>query len=252
MVQPRWEIFCNTPTLPRDAQDPSEYISEALPLNGSGSKSANRMVFPPTPLTLIGRLRQQDVRPLWESSWEEFFDLYHQAVRMCVAGSFHRHGWHAVDAGYVDEVTHGVFQAIFRGSDSSGYDPGKGRFRHYLSTICARRVVDFIRSHKRDALHESLDGHDVLGTVADDPFTRREQDAFDNALLGTLLAALREQVSPRVYMILELVKLNGEDPVSVAEQLGVRRSVVDNSIFKAMQKLREITQNPEIREEFDK
>jgi RNA polymerase sigma factor (sigma-70 family) len=209
------------------------------------------MNFPATPLTLIGRLRQQDVRPLWESSWEEFFDLYHHAVRTCVAGSFHRHGWHGVDAGHVDEVTQGVFHAIFRGTEAAGYDPGKGRFRHYLSTICARRVVDFIRSHKHDALHESLDGHEINGTVADDPFARRERDAFQNALLGTLLAALREQVSPRVYMILELVKLNGENPIAVAEQLGVRRNVVDNSIFKGMQKLREIAQSPEIREEFD-
>ena len=76
-----------------------------------------------------------------------------------------------------------------------------------------------------------------------------EEDAFRSALLGTLLAALHAEVSPRTYLIFELVKLNGESPEEVAEQLGVQRNVIDNTIFKAMRKLREISKREEILQE---
>ena len=209
------------------------------------------MVFPETPLTLIGRLKQQDMARLWESSWEDFFDLYHHAVRICVAGNFHRHGWVGVDDGFVEDVTLRVFHSILRSGEGSGFNPQKGRFRHFLSSICQRRVVDFIREHKNDARQEPLDGHESLNTATDDPLSRKSDEAFNDALIGTLIAALRDQVSPRVFMIFELVKLNGEDPAGVAEQMGVRRGVVDNSIFKALEKLRQIARSPEIRAEFD-
>lgn len=209
------------------------------------------MVFPETPLTLIGRLKHHDIARLWESSWEEFFDLYHQAVRVCVVGNFHRHGWHGVDDSFVEDVTLRVFHSILRSGEGSGYNPEKGRFRNFLSSISQRRVVDFIREHKNDARQESLDGHEILNHSADDPFSKEADEAFNDALLGTLLSALRAQVSPRIFMIFELVKLNGEDPATVAEQLGVRRGVVDNSIFKALEKLRQIAGSPEIRGEFD-
>jgi len=209
------------------------------------------MTFPATPLTLIGRLHHREVPRLWESSWEEFFDLYHRAVRICVVGNFHRYGWHGVDENDVEEVTLRVFHAILRGGEAAGFDPGKGRFRHFLAFICQRRVIDFVREHKHDARQEPLDGHEVMESAVDVPFTRQMTDAFNDALLGTLISALRTQVSPRVFMIFELVKLSGEDPEAVAEQLGVRRGVVDNSIFKAMTKLREIIGSPEIQNEFD-
>ena len=127
------------------------------------------MVFPDTPLTLIGRLKQRDMPRLWESSWEEFFNLYHHAVRVCLAGSFHRHGWHGLDDSFVEDVALRVFQSILQGSDASGFDPGKGRFRNFLSSICQRRVVDFIREHKNDIRQETLDGHDILHTATEDP-----------------------------------------------------------------------------------
>lgn len=209
------------------------------------------MSFPQTPLTLIGRLNQREIPRLWESSWEEFFDLYHHAVRICVAGSFHRYGWHGVDESFVEDVTLRVFQSILRDADASGFDPARGRFRHFLSSICLRRVVDFIRQHKNDARLETLHDDEIYDTIVDDPFSRKIDEAFTDALLGTLLSALRAQVSPRIFMIFELVKLNGEDPAMVAEQLGVRRGVVDNSVFKATEKLRQIAQNSEIRRELD-
>lgn len=208
------------------------------------------MIFPDTPITLIDRLKRSDVPAAWESSWEEFFDLYHQAVRICVVGCFRGHGWMTTDDGIVDDVTLRVFVSVCRGRASSDFDPAKGRFRQFLSTVCRRRVVDFIRHHKNDGLVRALESEDLDCAAVDDPFQRMIDTAFNDALLGTLLAALRAAVSPRVFMIFELVKLAGEDASEVADQLGVKRGVVDNSIFKAMGKLREIARDPAIAAEF--
>jgi RNA polymerase sigma factor (sigma-70 family) len=208
------------------------------------------MAFPNTPVTLVGRLQQNDSAQLWNASWAEFFDLYHSPVRFCVAGAFHRYRWHDVGEELVDDVTLRVFDSLVRAANSSRYNASKGRFRHFLSSVCQRRVIDYIREHKNDGHLTSVEGG--LGELKEtlhDPFYQQTENAFTDALLGTLLAALRSQVSPRIYMIFELVKLAGEEPAGVAEQLGTSRSVVDNSIFKAMQKLREIARSPEIQKE---
>jgi len=51
------------------------------------------------------------------------------------------------------------------------------------------------------------------------------------------------------YLIFELVKLNGESPEEVAKELGVQRNVIDNTVFKAMKRLREISKREEIQQE---
>lgn len=209
------------------------------------------MPFPSTPLTLLGRLKHQEMPRLWESSWEEFFDIYHNAVSVCVLGAFRRHGWHDVPVHDLQDVVIAVFESLFRGHES--FDPAKGRFRQFLTTLCQRRVVDFIRSHARKSSKlTSLDADGFQESNVDPAFTKpstEEEDAFRKALLATLLSALHAEVSPRTYMIFELVKLNGESPEDVAEQLGIQRGVVDNTVFKAMKKLREISKREDIQQE---
>ncbi len=214
------------------------------------------MIFPDTPVTLIGRLKRQEMPHLWESSWEEFFDLYHNAVRTCVRGAFQRKGWHNVMDQDVQHVVMSVFESIFRGDASFKPDASKGRFRQFLTAIASRRVVDFVRSRSRYRHEESWEQtpeavEDTLDQGATDAFREEEAKVFRTALIGTLLAALRTEVSPQIFMIFELVKLIGESPESVADQMGVTRAVVDNSVYKAIKKLREIIQRPEIQEEFD-
>ena len=98
----------------------------------------------------------------------------------------------------------------------------------------------------------SLDSEAFEEKEIDPAFARHstvEEAAFRNALLGTLLTALHAEISPRSYLIFELVKLNGESPEEVATQLGIQRNVIDNTIYKAMKKLREISKREEIQQE---
>lgn len=208
------------------------------------------LIFPDTPKTLLDRLQQGGRTPAWEASWEEFFDLYHQVVRWCVLGSFRRRGWRTVDDHTLQDVVVEVFSAIVRGR--SRYDPDKGRFRQWLSGVCSYRVADYIRRHARahpDAaalLVESSDNEAGLREQRE-----REARAFRTALLGMLLAELRAEIPPRVHLIFEAVKLAGHSPAEVARQFGISRGVVDNSVYKAMQKLREIAARPQMAREFD-
>jgi RNA polymerase sigma factor (sigma-70 family) len=213
------------------------------------------MPFPQTPNTILGRLKHDTMPRTWETAWEEFFDLYHYPVRVCVRGAFQRHNWTATTEHDLSDVVMSVFESLFRGQDSFVLDPGRGRFRQFLTTLCQRRVVDFIRRHKHRGRHDSLEslaaqGADLATIAAPATESEAERQGFDTAAWGALLAALREHVSPQTYMIFELVKLAGHSPADVARQLGVKRGVIDNSIYKALQTLRTLAATPEFADEF--
>lgn len=200
------------------------------------------MAFPSTPRTLLGRLRRDGDPAVWRSSWDEFFDLYHQAVIVCVKSSFAKYGWHSVTDQDLEDVVIRVFESFDRAQETFELDDAKGRLRQFLTTLCQRRVVDFIRAqHNHTEGRISLEQCPELQPDAgSDPHADEEDRAFAKAQIGALLSALRDEVSPRNFMIFELVKLNGEPPEHVARQLGVKRGVIDNSIYKALRRLRDI------------
>jgi RNA polymerase sigma factor (sigma-70 family) len=200
------------------------------------------MSFPTTPRTLLGRLKRDGNEALWQSSWDEFFDIYHQAVRVCVAHSFARRGWHTVSESDVEDVTMRVFQSFHEAQQAFELNDAKGKLRQFLTTLCQRRVVDFMRSQRRHnegrVWFDSDTPHDVLGEAL--ALDGQVDEAFRAARSALLFSVLREQISPRLFMIFESVKLNGRKPEDVARELGVARGVVDNSIHKAIVKLHAI------------
>ena len=141
-----------------------------------------------------------------------------------------------------EDVTMRVFQSFHEAQQSFELEDAKGRLRQFLTTICQRRVVDFMRSQRRhNEGRVSLDS-DLPPEVMEEPFATDEKvdEAWQAARAALLFSVLREQISPRIFMIFESVKLNGRKPEDVAQELGIARGVVDNSIYKAMAKLREI------------
>ncbi len=208
------------------------------------------MSFPSTPRTLLGRLHRGEEPSVWHASWDEFFDIYHHAVGVCVQTSFAKHGWTHVTAADLEDVVIRVFESFDQAQKTFELNDAKGRLRQFLTTLCQRRVVDFIRSQRRFTTGRmSLEDCEELSEVAEtNSFEEEESRAFAQAQIGTLLSALREEISPRNYMIFELVKLNGEKPDDVARQFGIKRGVVDNSIYKTMRKLRAIAVRADLEE----
>jgi RNA polymerase sigma factor (sigma-70 family) len=200
------------------------------------------MSFPTTPRTLLGRLKKDGDEALWQSSWDEFFDIYHQAVRVCVIQSFAHRGWHTVTEPDLEDVTMRVFQSFHEAQQTFELQDAKGRLRQFLTTLCQRRVVDFMRSqrrHNEGRVWFDSDQHPEVPEEAS-PLDGKVSEAFRAARAALLFSVLREQISPRIFMIFESVKLHGRKPEDVARELGVARGVVDNSIHKAMVKLRAI------------
>jgi RNA polymerase sigma factor (sigma-70 family) len=200
------------------------------------------MSFPTTPRTLLGRLKKGEDESLWQLSWDVFFEIYRQAMRVCVIDSFTRRGWHTVSDSDAEDVTMRVFQSFQAAQQSFELEDAKGRLRQFLTTLCQRRVVDFIRSQRRHNKGRVSFDSDLPPEDMEEPFAPDEKADEDwrAARAGLLFRILREQVSPRVIMIFESVKLNNRKPEEVAQELGIARGVVDNSIYKAMVKLREI------------
>jgi RNA polymerase sigma-70 factor (ECF subfamily) len=64
-----------------------------------------------------------------------------------------------------------------------------------------------------------------------------------------LIDDVRERVSPRAFAIFDAVKLQHQRPEDVAKEFQVNRNVVDNSIYKVINKLRELAQMPDYRKE---
>jgi RNA polymerase sigma-70 factor (ECF subfamily) len=131
------------------------------------------------------------------------------------------------------------------------------RFRQLVRMLAQRKVVDFIRRRQR---HRREVANDVALEMAAQEAVNdnsgpshesvEESDAFQQAALVTLIDTLRREVSFQVFMIFDLVKLKDTPPEQVVRELGVKRGVVDNSVYKAMQKLREIAQRPDLQKEF--
>jgi len=213
------------------------------------------MKFPETPPYLLYRLRAQDMPERWDSAWDEFFALYYRAVKSCVAGYLYKANWKSPDDSLVEDLAMQVFQSILTGG--LRHQENKGKFRQILSTICHRRVVDFIRKHSSKGQTTGLQADSLeLNSSGEkshslNVYEAEQEKAFRSALLAALLSALRREVSPRVFMIFELVKIHGESPEDVARQFRVKRGVVDNSIYKALRRLREIAASEAFQEEFE-
>lgn len=205
--------------------------------------------FPSTSPNLLSKLREAGQDASWQVSWKRFLELYHEPIEVIARGCYHRYtGGHEPSRGFIeDAVANTVAEFYARGQHR--YDKSKGRLRSYLRILTNARVVDLLRK-ERPIDHKPLpesDDHPLLGMPEEAP---PEADAFQRALLATLVEDLRNRIPLRQFEIFERVKLKHQSPQFVAEDLGMTRAMVDRNIYKAMTALRELAAQPEYQEEF--
>lgn len=201
-------------------------------------------LMPTTPHTLLAHLRDGGDSPVWQVSWRRFLELYHEPIAVIARACYRHHaGGGAPSDAFVEDVTAAVVAEFFS-KGHRRYDPAKGRLRTYLRLLVNGRVVDQLRKdrpfqHQSDAILETLP-----------PPEPQEDDAYRRAILVTLIEELREAIPMRQFEMFERVKLKGESAQAVADELGIRRGVVDNTVFKVMTKLRELASAREYQEEY--
>ena len=191
--------------------------------------------LPETPISLLLRLRDENKQAVWQVSWKRFLELYYGPLIAMASGIYRHHTGESVPP-----------QGIL---PHSPQPPANPRLRTYLRLLTNARVVDLLRK-QRPLDHVSLDGPDVQVPEEAPLESAEEARTFQQSLLATLIEDLRETIPLRQFQIFEMVKLHEMPPGRVAEELGVSRGVVDNTVYKVMQRLREIASAPEYQSEY--
>jgi RNA polymerase sigma-70 factor (ECF subfamily) len=198
--------------------------------------------LPQTSLSLLSRLRHPENGAPWQQSWKLFLELYKKPLLSMAASAYAKYtGGSQPSQEFVEDVVSDVIVEVFT---RNRFDPERGKFRSYLAVLTYRRTVDLLRKTR------PLDAVSLAEKVEEQPAPELDNEEYNKALLATMIAELRETIPHRWFRIFEQVKLQGIPATEVAEALNESRSVVDNTVYKAMQKLREIAVKPEYQAEY--
>ena len=175
------------------------------------------------------------------AAWNRLFDLYAGFVF-----SMARHkGLKPEDA---DDIVQVVFADLARNLPTFKYDREKGRFRSYLTGLVNWRVMDRLRSGKRDAELKAdfLEEVKSAGADGDDAFAEREWQA---AAMEEALRRMKPSVSPEHYAAFVASAVEGQDTDVVTKLYGISRDSLYQIRKRLTAKLRE--KLPEVLAEMD-
>lgn len=201
---------------------------------------------------LLSKMKNPALGLDWQTAWKEFFEAYSPCLHAMCANSYRFHTCGNVAPDEVIEDAVATVIADFCSKSQHGFDPSKGNINGFFKTLCNARIIDYLRKETRMmALADCKDlGDTHMGVVNPDVFTG-ENEHRRLALLKSLIENLRTRISPRQFAIFEKVKLNGHAVDQVAAELGVRRGVIDNTIYRVMNVLREVASLAEFRSEWE-
>lgn len=163
-------------------------------------------------------------------AWNRFFDLYAGFV-YSVARS---RGLNDADA---DDVVQNVFADLARNLPTFRYDRAKGRFRSYLAGLVNWRVVDKMKSAKREADLKASYKEEVESAVKGDAaFEEREWQA---AAMEEALRRMKPDVRPEHYAAFVASAVEGQDTEAVMKLYGLSRDNLYQIRMRLTEKLRE-------------
>jgi RNA polymerase sigma-70 factor (ECF subfamily) len=163
------------------------------------------------------------------AAWEELARTQHRRIY----GICYRFIGSASEA---EDLTQDVFIKVFRNLDS--FDPAKGAFNTWLTTLTRNMLVDNYRRARMDRVTDSLnetvggeeDGPSKLERLAD---TGRSQEQHVAGLeLRAQIQEALKQVSPELREAVILRDLEDMDYKDIAEVLGVPQGTVKSRISR--------------------
>lgn len=160
-----------------------------------------------THASLLAKLRTEND----DDAWREFHDRYHDLVR----GFARRAGLQPTDA---DDLTQEVLMALRHGMKSFDYDPTRGRFRGYLSTLARRALW---KRRRRDGGNERLAASDEMDVAADADLDERFEAEWRQYHLRLALARARMEFSASEMNIFEAAALEERAATDIAAETGL-------------------------------
>jgi RNA polymerase sigma factor (sigma-70 family) len=186
--------------------------------------------FPITRLTLLGALGQG-------LRWEEFVALYGRLILYWLRRDF------SLQDADAENVRQEVLVRVWRGV--RGYDPSRGRFRHWLYT-CTRNAA-LARRRPRET-----GGEDLLEPAAPGPgwpadeagdvenaLAALEQDGFDREDLQRAVLHVRGRVQAatwKAFLLFEFFDLSARE---IGPRLGLSPAAVNQAVFRVRRLLQE-------------
>lgn len=173
--------------------------------------------------TLLFRLR--DLKD--QTSWTEFYQLYHNFV----FGLARRSGLSHADA---QEVTQDVFKRVAETIDAFDPKRGRGTFRGWLLNLTRWRITDKFRAHQpheKGSSNRPFPADDRTATIERIPssepsLTDGEIVEWQQHVLDTALARLACRVPAKQFQIFELYRRQARSVLRVARELGVNPATV--------------------------
>ena len=165
------------------------------------------------------------------AAWNRLFDLYAGFVYSIARSK----GLNADDA---DDIVQIVFSDLARKLPTFAYDREKGRFRSYLIGLVSWRVMDRLRSGKRDAELKAdfLEEAKAAGAGGDGGFADREWQA---AAMEEALRRMKPDVRPEHYAAFVASAVEGQDTETVTNLYGISRDNLYQIRARLTEKLRE-------------
>ena len=166
-----------------------------------------------------------------EAAWNRLFDLYAGFVYSIARSK----GLSDADA---DDIVQIVFVDLARNLPTFKYDREKGRFRSYLAGLVNWRVMDRLKSGKRDAELKAnfLEEARAAAVAGDDEFVERE---WQSAAMEEALRRIKPDVRPEHYAAFVASAVEGQDTEVVTKLYGISRDNLYQIRARLMVKLRE-------------
>jgi RNA polymerase sigma-70 factor (ECF subfamily) len=175
----------------------------------------------PTRASLLQRLKDLDD----QSSWNEFYELYHDLIFSVAL----RSGLSEPEA---TEVVQDTLLAVARKMPDFTYDPAKDSFKGWLLTVTRWRILDQLakrscqvaREPPRPAQEEQETRTATIERVPDPAGSDLAvvwEEEWETQLLQAALARIKRQVHPQHYEIYHLHLILGKPAREVARALDV-------------------------------
>lgn len=169
--------------------------------------------------SLLSRLRDVDDA----ASWQTFFDLYWRLLYNVAR----RAGLGDADA---QDVVQDTLVSVTREMPGFRYDPARGSFKQWLSSIARRRVMDHLRKVYRQPPAAGM-GPETLEregrpAAARDEFGELWGQEWEQAVLQAAIADVRAHANPRHFQVFDYCVLKEWPVAKVAATLDMNAAQV--------------------------